>query len=127
VTVDGKRSQVTQGPFSRKSDAEAWLQDELQRSREGRPTMPSKTTVAELMDEWLAVRKPALEPSTYNEYRRYVDQRIKPNIGHHRVKDLRPSHVARMLEELRQPGANKRGKRTKGLSETSLQHTYAAL
>ena len=44
------------------------------------------------------------------------------------VKDLRPSHVVRMFQALRQPGANRRGKgRTKGLSETSLQHTHAAL
>lgn len=127
VTIDGTRSQVTNGPFKRKADAEAWLQDELQRTREGRPTMPSKITLAELLDEWLTVRKPALEPSTYNEYRRYAEHRIKPHIGHHKVKDLRPAHLARMFESLRQPGANRRGKPTKGLSETSLQHTYAAL
>ncbi len=43
------------------------------------------------------------------------------------MTDLRPGHVARMLHELRQPGANRRGKRQRRLSETSLQHTYVAL
>jgi hypothetical protein len=65
--------------------------------------MPSKITLSELLDKWLTVRKPALEPSTYNEYRRYAEHRIKPHIGHHKVKDLRPAHVARMFEALRQP------------------------
>jgi integrase len=32
-----------------------------------------------------------------------------------------------MFEALRQPGANERGKQKRGLSETSLQHTHAAL
>lgn len=128
IYVDGRRRQLSKGPFPRKSDAERWLQTETQRSREGRPTLPSKMTVAELLDEWLAVRKPSLEPNTYNEYVRYAEQRIKPHLGKHKVKDLRPSHVVRMFTALRQPGANRRGKdSTKGLSETSLQHTHAAL
>lgn len=128
IYIDGRRRQLSKGPFPRKSDAERWLQTETQRSREGRPTLPSKMTVAELLDEWLAVRKPSLEPNTYNEYVRYAEQRIKPHLGKHKVKDLRPSHVVRMFDALRQPGANRRGKgRTKGLSETSLQHTHAAL
>ena len=127
VTVDGKRRQVTKGPFGRKADAERWLQDELQLTREGRPTLPSNITVAELLDEWLDVRKPALEPSTFAEYKRYVERRLTPHIGHHKVKDLRPGHVARMFDALRQPGANRRGKEQRGLSETSIQHTHAAL
>jgi integrase len=35
--------------------------------------------------------------------------------------------VAQMFAALREPGANRRGKRKRGLSETSLQHTHAVL
>jgi integrase len=127
VIVEGERRQVSKGPFRRRVDAEEWLKDELQKSREGRPTLPIKITVAELLDEWLMARQPALEPNTYSEYARMVERRIKPHLGHHKVKDLRPGHVAKMLHALRQPGANRRGKAKRGLTETSLQHTYTTL
>jgi integrase len=127
VLLEGEARQITKGPFRRKSDAEDWLRTELQRSREGRPTIPSKMTVSELLNEWLATRKPAVEPSTYGEYVRIVENRLKPHLGRHKVKNLQPAQVGRMFTALRQPGANRRGKAAKGLSETSLQHTHAAL
>jgi integrase len=127
LMLDGERRQVSNGPFARRADAEQWLRDELQRAREGRPTVPSTTTVAELLDEWLAVRRPALELNTYNEYHRVVEHRIKPHLGRYKVRDLRPGHVAAMLHALRQPGANRRGKSRRPLTETSLQHTYVTI
>lgn len=127
VMVEGERRQVSKGPFRRRVEAEDWLKDELQKSREGRPTLPSKITVAELLDEWLMVRQPALEPNTYGEYFRVVEHRIKPHLGRYKVRDLRPGHVAKMLHALRKPGANRRGKASRPLAETSLQHTYTTL
>lgn len=127
LMIDGKRRQITRQPFARKGDAEQWLKDELQRVREGRPTLPSNIKVDELLDEWLASRKPSIEPNTYRDYSGIVERRIKPKIGHHKVKDLRPPHIVGMLEALRQPGSNGRGKRQRSLSETSLQHTYDLL
>jgi integrase len=127
VPLEGSRREVSKS-FGRKADAEAWLAAELQRLREGRPTLPTKLTVGELLDEWLEVRRPNLEPSTFAEYRRIAEHRIKPHLDRYRVRDLRPNHVARMLAELRKPGANRRTKtRGRGLSETSLQHTYTTL
>jgi integrase len=127
VYFEGRRRQVTQGPFRTKAEAEDWVQSEVRRTQEGRPTLPSHITVAELLDEWLAVRRAGLEPSTYNEYERIARHRITPHLGHRKVKELRPLHVAQMFAALREPGANRRGKARRGLSETSLQHTHAAL
>jgi hypothetical protein len=79
VQVDGQRRQVTKQPFRRKADAEAWLQAELQRAREGRPTLPSKIKVAELLDEWLMVRRPALEENTYRS------TSASPSVGSSRI------------------------------------------
>jgi integrase len=127
LIVDGRRRQISKQPFTRKADAERWLNDELQRVRDGRPTLPSAMTVTELLDEWLARRRPSLEPNTCADYSGMIERRLRPQLGHHKVKDLRPSHVVDMLDALRLPGANRRGKAKKGLSETSLQHTYDLL
>jgi integrase len=124
LIVDGRRRQITRQPFSRKGDAEKWLSDELQRVREGRPTLPSTMTVSDLLEEWLARRQPSLEPNTFTDYTGIAERRLRPHLGHHKVKHLRPAHVVAMLDALRKPGANRRGKANRPLSETSLQHTY---
>lgn len=54
VVIDGRRRQISEGPFARKVDAEAWLRDELKLAREGRATVPKRITTAELLDDWLA-------------------------------------------------------------------------
>jgi integrase len=127
LIVDGRRRQITRQPFSRKGDAEKWLNDELHRVREGRPTLPSTMTVSDLLDEWLARRQPSLEPNTFTDYTGIAERRLRPHLGHHKVKHLRPAHVVAMLDALRKPGANKRGKANRPLSETSVQHTYDLL
>jgi integrase len=142
VTIDGKRREISKGPFTRKAEAEQWVKDELRRRDEGTSGDPRrrKLTVAELLAEWLNGRG-NLGSNTRGEYQRIIDTRIVPHIGHHRVLDLRPGHVTAMLEALRQPGANRQGttrvatgdralvptRRQTGLSETSLQHTFGVL
>ena len=128
VAVDGQRRQISEGPFPRKADAEAWLRNELRLAREGRATVPKRIIVAELLDDWLAIARHQLAPTTLTEYERIATARLRPHVGHHRLTELRPAHIAKMLEALRQPGANRRGTEgDKGLSETTLQHTLGVL
>ena len=128
VVIDGRRRQISEGPFSRKVDAEAWLRDELKLAREGRATVPKRITTAELLDDWLAVARRQLSPNTRAEYERVASKRLRPHIGDVKLTELRPPDIARMLDQLRQPGANRRGTTgDKGLSETSLQHTLGVL
>lgn len=127
VTVGGKRRQRSQGPFPRKVDAEAWLREEIRRRNQGREISPDRTTVAELLDAWLATATPRLERNTVSEYRRQVEYRLKPHLGAMLLADLRPTDILVMLDELRKPGADRRSKTPRGLSETTLQHTLQAL
>src|SRR5918994_4336936 len=139
VSIDGKRKQISRGPFPRKADAELWLRDELRRKSDGRAIVPKRITVGELCDQWLTVARHRLSANTTEVYRGVIEQRIRPHLGHVRITELRPDHVAAMLDALRAPGADLRrrtvggvsGKRDvpgdKGLSETSLQHTYGLL
>ena len=127
VRMDGKRVQRSKGPFRRKSDAEAWLREELRRVEEGRGTLPHRLTVGDALDRWLSAVEPRVVPSTFSEYQRQVEQRIKPSIGALMLDELRPDHIVRMLDDLRRPGADRRSRTARGLSETSLQHTLSTL
>ena len=127
VTAGGKRRQRSEGPFNRKSDAEAWLREEIRRLKEGREISSDRITVAELLDAWLAAATPRLERNTVSEYRRQVEHRLKPHLGELFLADLRPKDILGMLDELRKPGADRRSKRPRGLSETTLQHTLQCL
>jgi integrase len=131
VETDGeRRAQVSRGPFKRKVDAESWLRDELARVREGRPTNPERRNVkvGTVLDEWFAVRRHGLAATTEGAYESIIRDRLRPALGSVKLADLRPAQVARMLDDLRQPGSNRRGvARNRGLSETSLQHTFGVL
>lgn len=122
------RQWVTEGPFRVKADAEEWLAAELARKRQGRTAVPGRVTYAEVLAEWLTVIRPRLSPNTWEEYERAVRLRLVPHLGHHRVRDLRPGHIAQMYEAMRLPGANKHSRKAKrSLSETTLSNTHSAL
>ncbi len=70
--------------------------------------------------EWLARRRPSLEPNTFRDYSGIVERRLRPHLGHHEVKHLRRNRVVAMLDAKQRPGANKRGKVPRPLSETFL-------
>lgn len=128
VEVDGQRRQVQEGPFRVKPDAEAWLADQLKLQREGRPTVPGRATVAELLDEWLPTVRHRLSPNTFAEYERAVRLRLRPALGARRLSELRGRHIDAMLDELRRPGANKHnGRKGRALSEASLVKVYRVL
>lgn len=127
VQVNGKRKQLSKGGFRRKKDAEEWLSEELEKVRDGTSVLPSRLTTGEFLDRWLTVKSHGLKPSTALNYRSIIEGRLKPAIGDVRLQDLRPDHIAKMLESLRQPGTNRRGKSESGLSETSLVRTVQVL
>ena len=50
-------------------------------------------SVAELLDRWLADRKPRLTASSYKEYHRSVEKDLKPALGHVRLDKLTAQHL----------------------------------
>jgi integrase len=129
VTIDGKRRQITEGPFRRKADAEAWLREELVAGDRGEARVPTTITVAEALREWLEHRRHELAPNTFAEYERDVTQRIIPHLGHRRLRDLTGAHIGRLYAKLREPGADRRARpeEPRGLSEASIHHTAGTL
>jgi hypothetical protein len=60
--------------------------------------VPKRITTAELLDDWLAVARRHLSPNTRAEYERVASKRLRPHIGDVKLTELRPAHIARMLE-----------------------------
>lgn len=122
--VTMKRKQVARGGFRTKKDAETALADIVTQIRTGIYTDDKGTTTGEWLDTWLT-RKEAngLRPATVKIYRQHIEDYLKPSLGDLRLRDLRPGHVADLLDSL-QSGTGKSGK---NLSSNTITRVHACL
>jgi len=54
-------------------------------------------TVSELLDDFLVEQVKCLAPSTVAAWRSMIEERVKPGVGHHFVRDLTTSQIAAWL------------------------------
>lgn len=122
--ITRKRQQIARGGYRTKRDAETALADVVTQIRSGVYTDDKGTTVAAWLDTWLARKdKNGLRPATVKVYRQHIDDYLKPNLGALRLRDLRPGHVADLLDKL-QAGTGKGGKT---LSTNTVTRVHACL
>jgi integrase len=76
----------------------------LHRSDVAEKSGPSKLTVAQWLDQWLASVRPALERSTYNLYSGYVENHLKTQIGGALLKSLTRDDIEGMVATLLREG-----------------------
>ena len=77
---------------------------------EGTHAHDGRLTVGEFLDHWLADKVAAgLRPTTERSYRQHIRDHLKPQLGHLRLRDLRPSHVAALLRAVAQGKPGKPG------------------
>jgi len=104
-TVKGRRRPVTRGGFATYEEAErelAVMRDQLTRGRR----VTSRLTLGGWLDEWLA-GKSDVKASTLRGYRQHVERHLRPELGHHRLTELRTVHVADALGEVTSSAANR--------------------
>lgn len=122
--ITQKRKQVARGGFKTKRDAETALADLVTQIRTGVFTDDKGATVSEWLDTWLARKeKNGLRPATVKIYRQHIDDYLKPSLGTLRLRDIRPGHVADLLDKL-QAGSGKAGK---ALSPNTVTRVHACL
>lgn len=98
---DGKRRQEKRGGFRTRDDAEAALAAAARAVADGQHAHDGGTTVGEWLDDWLADKVAAgLRPTTRRSYDQHVRDYLRPHLGHLRLRDLRPPHVAAMVRKL---------------------------
>jgi integrase len=115
---DGRRRQLSRGGYPTKAAARAALAQLLQEIGAGAADESHHLTVAEFLEQWLAGKR-ALRPSTRKSYREHVDQHLLPHLGHYRLRELRASHIDRLLDAV----SSKRGGQLSAGSQRRIHST----
>jgi integrase len=113
----GKRRQAKRS-FDTKKLAQAALTELLAAHQSGTFVAPSRLTVAEFVEPWLAgLANQGRKPTTLRGYRGSIERHVIPSLGSVPLQDLRPSDLDALYASLL------RG----GLSMTSVHHVHAVV
>lgn len=81
----------------------------LDQARKGILPEPNKVTVEQWLKTWMEVyKKDNLKPTTYNSYDQLIRVHINPAIGNKKVKDLKPSHIQKLINDCFRTGRIKK-------------------
>lgn len=106
---------------STKTECLAAMRSAAAKAERGEPQGDARTTVETFLKDWLSgPTQRKVRPSTYAAYQHYVESYLIPNLGRHRLANLRPDHIDAML-------AKARGHEGKPLSPRTLQQIRAIL
>lgn len=112
------RKQVRRRGFRTKAEAQAELNRVLHGVQEGTFVEPSKVTVAEWFEVWLAgLHVAGLEESTIDSYQRNLANHVLPRIGPGRLQALTAVDLDRLYARLLSEGRLPRRQKDEGPSE----------
>jgi integrase len=105
--LTGDRQRESKGGYP--TEAAAWTAALASRETHarGRHVRPSARRVDEYMDEWLQTVRPALKPTTHQNYNDYVRAYVVPMIGRRRLQDLTVPVLNTFYRQLLQSGRRK--------------------
>lgn len=103
--IGGARKQVRRRGFRTKREAQAELTRALHSLGEGTFVEPSRLTVQEWLETWLAgLRVVGLEDSTIDSYDRNLHNHVLPTLGATRLQSLTPVDLDRLYARLLSSG-----------------------
>ncbi|MEV7830470.1 Arm DNA-binding domain-containing protein [Streptomyces subrutilus] len=101
IEKNGKRQQLKKGGVATADEAERELSTVLARISEGSYTHDDGQTVERWLKKWMELKERAgRRPTTLRSYRHHIDNYLVPHLGRIRLRDLRPSHVDKLLAEV---------------------------
>jgi integrase len=115
--VTGQYRRVSRSVRGTKREAQHALATLVSEVTSGRET-GSNATVADLMDQWLALAQDDLSPTTARRYRSIVDSTIVPALGSVRVRKLQTDQLDALYRGL---------SKQRGLSPSSVRQVHAVL
>ena len=105
VTIDGKRVSKT---FRIRKDAQDWINSTTRQVKQGLTYESTRTTVDELLTEWLKMKTSNSRPSTGEQYRRMARLYISPVLGGVKLQELSPVKIQALYRDLEASGTGKR-------------------
>jgi integrase len=117
----GKRRTITRTVHGSEDDAEAKLTEMLRERDTGSAIDPSKTTVAQYLDQW--VSEIQVEPTTLQRYKGLIDHQIKAHLGNAILQELTTAAVKTWHKTLRERG----GFQGKPLADNSVLQAHRVL
>jgi integrase len=72
--------------------------------RDGKRQRENRRTVADMLEEWRKEQQTSVEPSTYENYRRHIEQRLAPTLGKKRLDRLTATDIREAMDAWRTQG-----------------------
>lgn len=107
--VDSKRKWITKSGFKNQSEAyEAGMVAYTQYKQTGKSFTPSNISVSDYMDYWIDnYCKVNLKANAASTYKKKIDLYIKPAIGSYYLKDIEPSLLQELINNLFNTGMSR--------------------
>lgn len=105
VTIEGKRVGKS---FKLRKDAQEWITTINGQVRQGLTYNSAKTTVGELLENWLTLKASKLRPATIESYQRLAHSYIKPHLGGLKLQSLSAARIQKFYSMMERDGTGKR-------------------
>lgn len=117
------RKQARRGGFRTRGEAQAALNELLNARQQGTYIEPSKGTVGDYLNEWLAGMRAQVRSSTRASYEMNMREHVLPAIGDVRLQDLTPDRLNALYADLLESGRRD----GKGLSAKSVCNVHTTI
>jgi hypothetical protein len=115
--------QIRRGGFKTQAEAQREGRKIAKAIDDGTFVARNAETIAGFPTAWIEYKTPTLKPSAAQSYADSVRAHLMPHIGHCRVQDLRPEHIASMISAMLTTRSDRRG----GLSPKSVRNHVGVL
>lgn len=122
--LSGRRQTRSKSGFETKREATAALRKAISALERGRSVKTNRRSVEDFLDEWHAAVRPSLRPTTWTNYRDYLDAYVIPVIGQTALQELSPVRLNLLYAHLLERG---RVKRPGGLAPKTVQNVHRML
>jgi integrase len=97
VSLDGRRLSFT---ADTKKECQAWIRKTLGQIDDGMTFSSTQITLEEYLSGWIASKKSSIRQTTWSQYKLVIDKYIVPQIGHFKIRGIRPDHIQIFYDRL---------------------------